>query len=65
MEDVVGRGAPVFACFTYDEVGAFKHEALNTVHGHHRGWKMARGTVPVANILVTLDSFPMLDSQYD
>lgn len=33
------------------------HEALNAMRQHRRGWRMAKGTVPVAEILDNLDSF--------
>lgn len=65
MEDLCRRQVPVFLCFTYDRVGVFKHEALNTVCQHWRGWRMAKGVVPVADILDILDSFPMPDSWYN
>lgn len=65
MDDFGGHRVPVFDRFTYDEIGAFKREALNAAQRHRRRWRMARGIVPVVDMLDILDSFPVPDSRCD
>lgn len=58
IDNFGGCCTAVFTWFTYDEVGAFRHEALNTVQRLRQRWMMARGAIPIADMIEILDSFP-------
>lgn len=57
MDNASRHRVTVFAWFTYDIAGTFKHEALYTVQRHRQGWKVCRDAVPVANIIEVLYGF--------
>lgn len=52
MEDAGGRRASVFSRLTYEEVGVCCLEALSAMQCHRRAWKLARGTMPVADVIL-------------
>jgi len=64
MEDFTARRVPVFARFSYEEVGAFRLEVLGALQRHRRAWRLQRGEVPVDDALEILDALPGPDSRF-